>query len=95
MPGTGGRIYFANEYIQFPNCTGAAFTLTDRDLRRDQGRHRQLGNLGQLRHPITQSAANNGCRTSQAMRGAASYARDMTAPGQRPMPFAADNRLHW
>lgn len=27
MPGTG-RIYFANEYIQFPNCTGADFTLT-------------------------------------------------------------------
>jgi hypothetical protein len=27
VPGTG-RIYFANEYIQFPNCTGAAFTLT-------------------------------------------------------------------
>lgn len=27
LPGTG-RIYFANEYIQFPNCTGAAFTLT-------------------------------------------------------------------
>jgi hypothetical protein len=25
VPGTGGRIYFANEYIQFPNCTGAAF----------------------------------------------------------------------
>ncbi len=28
LPGTGGRIYFANEYIQYPNCTGAAFTLT-------------------------------------------------------------------
>jgi hypothetical protein len=28
LPGSGGRIYFANEYIQFPNCTGAAFTLT-------------------------------------------------------------------
>jgi hypothetical protein len=27
LPGTG-RIYFANEYIQFPNCTGAGFTLT-------------------------------------------------------------------
>lgn len=27
LPGTG-RIYFANEYIQSPNCTGAAFTLT-------------------------------------------------------------------
>src|SRR6185437_5138326 len=26
LPGTG-RIYFANEYIQFPNCTGADFTL--------------------------------------------------------------------
>ena len=25
VPGTGGRIYFANEYIQFPSCTGAAF----------------------------------------------------------------------
>ena len=25
VPGTGGRIYFANEYIQFPNCTGKAF----------------------------------------------------------------------
>jgi hypothetical protein len=22
LPGTGGRIYFANEYIQHPNCTG-------------------------------------------------------------------------
>lgn len=27
LPGTG-RIYFANEYIQFPNCTGTDFTLT-------------------------------------------------------------------
>ena len=28
LPGSGGRIYFANEYIQYPNCTGSAFTLT-------------------------------------------------------------------
>ena len=28
VPGTGGRIYFANEYIQFPNCTGKAFSPT-------------------------------------------------------------------
>jgi hypothetical protein len=28
VPGTGGRIYFANENIQYPNCTGSAFTLT-------------------------------------------------------------------
>ena len=28
VPGTG-RIYFANEYIQFPNCTGASFTLAN------------------------------------------------------------------
>jgi hypothetical protein len=28
LPGSGGRIYFANEYIQSPSCTGAAFTLT-------------------------------------------------------------------
>jgi hypothetical protein len=27
VPGTG-RIYFANEYIQFPNCTGSAFSPT-------------------------------------------------------------------
>lgn len=27
LPGTG-KIYFANEYIQSPNCTGSAFTLT-------------------------------------------------------------------
>jgi hypothetical protein len=27
VPGTGGRIYFANEYIQYPNCTGSSFTL--------------------------------------------------------------------
>jgi hypothetical protein len=26
LPGTG-RIYFANEYIQYPNCTGSSFTL--------------------------------------------------------------------
>jgi hypothetical protein len=26
VPGTG-RVYFANEYIQFPNCTGASFSL--------------------------------------------------------------------
>jgi hypothetical protein len=25
VPGTGGRIYFANNYIQYPNCTGSAF----------------------------------------------------------------------
>jgi hypothetical protein len=28
LPGSGGRVYFANEYIQYPNCTGSAFTLT-------------------------------------------------------------------
>lgn len=28
MPNSGGRIYFASEYIQYPNCTGDAFTLT-------------------------------------------------------------------
>ena len=28
VPGTGGRIYFANNYIQFPNCTGSAFNPT-------------------------------------------------------------------
>jgi hypothetical protein len=28
LPGSGGRIYFATNYIQYPNCTGAAFTLT-------------------------------------------------------------------
>ena len=27
VPGSGGRIYFANEYIQYPNCT-TGFTLT-------------------------------------------------------------------
>jgi hypothetical protein len=27
VPGTG-RVYFSNEYIQYPNCTGSAFTLT-------------------------------------------------------------------
>ena len=36
-----------------------------RYLRRDQGRDGQLGDVGQLRHPITQSAPDNGCRTSQ------------------------------
>jgi hypothetical protein len=28
MPNSGGRIYFASEYIQYKNCTGAAFTLS-------------------------------------------------------------------
>lgn len=28
LPGGSDRIYFANEYIQYPNCTGPAFTLT-------------------------------------------------------------------
>ncbi len=28
LPGGTDRLYFANEYIQFPNCTGSAFTLT-------------------------------------------------------------------
>ena len=28
LPGGGDRLYFANNYIQFPNCTGSAFTLT-------------------------------------------------------------------
>jgi len=28
LPGSGGRIYFSTNYIQYPNCTGAAFTLT-------------------------------------------------------------------
>jgi hypothetical protein len=28
LPNSGGRIYFANEYIQSPNCLPPAFTLT-------------------------------------------------------------------
>jgi hypothetical protein len=28
LPWSGGTIYFATNYIQYPNCTGAAFTLT-------------------------------------------------------------------
>jgi len=28
LPGSGDRIYFANEYIQYPNCTGKEFSLT-------------------------------------------------------------------
>jgi hypothetical protein len=28
LPGSGGRIYFATNYIQFPNCADAVFTLT-------------------------------------------------------------------
>jgi hypothetical protein len=28
LPGGSDRLYFANNYIQYPNCTGSAFTLT-------------------------------------------------------------------
>jgi hypothetical protein len=28
LPWSGGRIYFATNYIQYPNCTGSEFTLT-------------------------------------------------------------------
>jgi hypothetical protein len=28
VPGTGGKIYFSSQYIQYPNCTGSAFTVT-------------------------------------------------------------------
>jgi hypothetical protein len=28
VPWSGGKIYFANEYIQYPNCMPPAFTLT-------------------------------------------------------------------
>jgi hypothetical protein len=28
LPGGSDRMYFSNEYIQYPNCTGSAFTLT-------------------------------------------------------------------
>ena len=28
VPWSGGKIDFATNYIQFPNCTGSAFTLT-------------------------------------------------------------------
>ena len=77
VPGTG-RIYFANEYIQFPNCTGSAFSPTAIYKRRDQGRDGQLGDVGQLRHPITQSAPSNGRRTSQTT---ARCGIPRTAPG--------------
>ena len=30
VPWSGGRTYFATNYIQYPNCTGSAFTLTTR-----------------------------------------------------------------
>jgi hypothetical protein len=29
VPGTGGRIYFANNYIQYPNCTGPLYNFMD------------------------------------------------------------------
>jgi hypothetical protein len=28
LPWSGGKVYFATNYIQYPNCTGSAFTLT-------------------------------------------------------------------
>jgi hypothetical protein len=28
LPGSGGKVYFADEYIQYPNCMPPAFTLT-------------------------------------------------------------------
>ena len=28
LPGGSDRLYFANNYIQYPNCTGSAFSLT-------------------------------------------------------------------
>ena len=28
LPWSGGKIFFATEYIQYPNCTGSEFTLT-------------------------------------------------------------------
>lgn len=28
LPGGTDRLYFATNYIQYPNCTGKAFTLT-------------------------------------------------------------------
>ena len=28
LPWSGGRIYFVTNYIEYPNCTGSAFTLT-------------------------------------------------------------------
>ena len=52
LPWTGGKIDFATNYIQYPNCTGAAFTLTPGHLRRNQGWIRQLGHLSQLRRAV-------------------------------------------
>lgn len=64
VPGTG-RIYFANEYIQFPNCTGSAFSPTA--IGTCGGTRDGMANWGRrsTTSPITQSAPNNGCRTSQ------------------------------
>jgi hypothetical protein len=28
LPGGSNRLYFATNYIQYPNCTGSAFALT-------------------------------------------------------------------
>ena len=28
LPNSGGRIYFASEYIQYPNCTGSDYSIT-------------------------------------------------------------------
>jgi len=41
LPGSGGRIYFANEYIQYPNCAPPAFQL------------HQLGTCGGTRNSLT------------------------------------------
>ena len=60
VPGTGGRIYFANNYIQYANCTGIGVrSHRDRNLRRNQGWPGQLGNIGQLRRALNRAAAGS------------------------------------
>ena len=51
----GGKYYFASEYIQSPNCAPPAVHPDHRHLRWDQERFRELGDIGQLRHPINQA----------------------------------------
>ena len=87
VPGTGGRIYFANEYIQYPNCTGSSFTLTRRHLRRDPGRWPTGGHRSTTSpHKTIRSEITDGARRKTPRR-----APGRSALADSPRPTMRDD----
>ena len=67
-PDGSDRLYFANQLHPVPQLHRQRVHADDRNVRRNPGRFRQLGNLGQLRRAVALQAAGRGPRRRSAPR---------------------------